>query len=120
MGYLNIQCKNFLNGTCIECYPSYYLNDKNICVQINPLCHTFNYSTRQCSSCYPGYTLTDKYSCIVLPPRSVDPNCRVSNDTICLECYSQYHPLNGKCVVDNPICKTVNTYGDCTSCYGGY
>ena len=47
---------NVTNGICTKCFSRYYLNQQNQCVNVNPLCKTYN-NNGLCLSCYPGYTL---------------------------------------------------------------
>ena len=43
------------------------------------------------------------------------------NNNYCVECYSGYLPLGGKCQAQNPLCKTANAKtGVCESCWMGY
>ena len=37
-----------------------------------------------------------------------------------MECSNGFFIQNNKCIIANPLCKTFNTIGACTSCYLGY
>ena len=52
---------------------------------------------------------------------SQDPNCLSEAGGLCNRCSARYY-LNtqGKCFPINPLCRTHNDFGECTSCYPGY
>ena len=51
-----------------------------------------------------------------------DPNCQKVVDTKCVACFQGYYFDSGNqiCRQANPLCKTSNSTGQCTSCYTGY
>ncbi len=64
---------------CIACFPGYYLQS-NRCLQISPLCKTFDSNSGSCTSCYPGYDLSG-FSCVI--NENKDKNCKNFDRNVC-------------------------------------
>jgi hypothetical protein len=52
-------CQTFSNGVCQQCFDGYYLDNQQICRQIDPNCRQFNRQTAICEDCYQGYVVID-------------------------------------------------------------
>lgn len=51
----------------------------------------------------------------------VDSNCaRYQSDGTCTACYGGYIVINGKCAIQNLLCKSTTEEGECKTCYNGY
>jgi len=114
-------CVTFVGTACAQCYTGFFVQE-GTCRRINVLCRTYNSSNGFCLSCYPGYTLSSG-QCVI--PRSFtlsvqDPYCLQRRESACVQCSSGYFPLAGVCQIVNPLCRTSNSLGSCTSCYSGY
>lgn len=46
------------DNVCLNCSNGYYFNHDNVCIQVNPNCKAFDYSTLLCTQCYSGYNLS--------------------------------------------------------------
>ena len=52
----DVNCQTLGNGNlCVQCYAGYYVGKNGNCLQINPLCRTFNAANGACTTCYSGY-----------------------------------------------------------------
>lgn len=106
------------NGGCLNCSRGFFLDISGRCKQVNPLCKGAD-SKGLCIDCYPGYTLVSG-ACIIGRTK-VQANCFKVQNGICTKCFSRYYLNNvGECQPINPLCKTFNPSGACTSCYPGY
>ena len=118
----DVNCQTLNGNLCTQCYTGYYVGKNGNCLQINPLCRTVNQANGACTSCYSGYEINGG-NCV--PAVSKDKNCkRFDNNNsgnYCQECYKGFVAINGKCSVQNPLCKTIDiTNGACTTCWPGY
>ena len=117
--FSNPNCANFSNGVCVRCSQGYYMRAGN-CVQVNPLCNTFDQNNGNCLSCYKGYNLVSG-NCVIATQSSAAMNCRNFTNGICVQCSNRYFNLNGICTPVNDYCNTYNeNNGNCTSCYQGF
>ncbi len=107
---------------CIKCYQGYFVK-LGKCVQVNPICMTYNNATGACLTCYPGYGISGDNCTIAANPSKSDVNCKTYDNTqSCTQCYQGYYLSRfGSCDKLNPLCKTyvINT-NNCDSCYNGY
>lgn len=103
-------CANCQNNQCLECFPSYYLNnlDCNPCPKNCLKCQSQDY----CDSCSEGYFKSLAGHCL-----ECDEVCTLCKDKLCQSCKFGFNLNNGICC---PIgCKDCNIDG-CTSCEIGY
>lgn len=115
----NPNCANFSNGVCVRCSQGYYMNGGN-CLQVSPLCNTFDQNYGNCLSCYQGYYLVGG-SCVVSSQPSTALNCRNFTGGRCVQCSNRFYPLSGVCTPVNDYCNTYSeANGNCTSCYQGF
>ena len=90
------------------------------CLQVNPLCNTFDPNFGTCLSCYRGYNLVNG-NCTVSSQPSSAANCRNFTNGVCVQCSNRFFTLNGVCTPVNDYCNTYNEVnGNCTSCYQGF
>ena len=115
---------NTTNGSCLSCYPGYYLaggacwagNDPNA----DPNCNLRSLNG-SCLQCTGGYFVASNGYC-----RAVNPLCKTFNNTSgdCLSCYSGYIIQNKTCALGNgnadPNCLTFADKGGCLQCYSGF
>ncbi len=119
----DVNCQNFTNNICQQCYSGYFLNPSGVCTQNNPLCRT---SDRNgfCLSCFPGYRLlNNNCSATTSSTSSSDVNCKSTDQSgICTGCYSGYFLTQGMvCQKMDTLCKTYTaSFSACGSCYDGY
>jgi hypothetical protein len=52
-------CQTWSNWVCQQCLDGYYLDNKQICRQVDPNCHQFNMQAVICEECYQGYFIND-------------------------------------------------------------
>jgi hypothetical protein len=116
-------CLQYSNGICSRCFSGYYLNLQQQCLQVNPLCKTYD-QTGACLTCYVGYTLTGRECTISQSGGTGQTNCKTINaNGICTACYEGYYlnTATSQCERVNDLCKTRNVNNNlCTSCYNGY
>jgi hypothetical protein len=118
-GNSNPYCHSF-NGTfCLACYGGYYLNNINFCTIANPLCASVD-KFGNCLSCYSGYVVSGS-TCVISNSANSNPDCKIFNGSICIACYGGYYLNNvNKCLLANPLCASVDQFGNCLSCYPDY
>ena len=102
---------------CTQCSYRWVFLPNATCKQVSDLCDTYS-GNGSCLTCYKGYALSKAGNCEV----SENDYCLFADNmtSICIECYPGYIIDNGLCTVSNPLCKTANKLGECTSCYRTY
>ena len=105
--------------TCSECVNRYYLN-QNICFRVGDGCNTYNKQTGECWSCFTGYEYQSGNCVKEVEPVNQDPHCLIFKNNRCEKCSIRYYYSGEKCVPVNPLCKTYNSTGACTTCYPSY
>ena len=117
-------CNQFVPGSnrCIRCATRYYINNQSgLCTAISGQCSSYNQVTGACEGCYPGFLFMNGECYVqVSATASGDPNCKVPAGNTCQTCYQGYFVSNGVCVAANPLCASIDYYGNCLSCYAGY
>ncbi len=92
----NFNCKKWANGKCSICSSGYYIGLNNSCIQVNPLCSNFDYSTNTCTACYNGYMLYQNQCQITTSlPYEISKyalNCAKFNSLgQCVTCYKRFY-----------------------------
>lgn len=117
-------CNQFIPGSnrCIRCAIRYYINNQTgLCTAISGQCSSYNSVTGACEGCYPGFLFMNGECYVqVAATAAGDPNCKVPAGNTCQTCYQGYFVSNGVCVAANPLCASIDYYGNCLSCYSGY
>ena len=121
---IDIGCKTFENGVCVECSKFWYFNADKVCLPASDLCATFDATNGHCLSCYNGYNLNvDTGACnLAAPLAPSDLGCKTFKNGACVEC-SKYWVFNsaGVCVPVSDLCKEYDAAnGQCTSCFNGF
>lgn len=112
-------CLRFENNACTLCAKRAYLKDF-ACVEVNPLCHTFDNEGR-CESCYIGYILQNGQCNLHAIDYNRDPLCAEFNGATCVRCATRTFLSNGICSEVNVNCNTFDALtGACLTCYSGY
>lgn len=94
-----------------------------MCLEVNTLCRTANYSDGSCLSCYPGYSLS-RGSCVIpvsFSQQANDPYCATFQNGACILCRHGYYVQNGICGLVDPQCQNFDyKESRCLQCYQGY
>jgi proprotein convertase subtilisin/kexin type 5 len=117
-------CAQWNGKVCVQCASdAFFQNGK--CVEVDPLCKTWDNTNGNCLSCYKAFNL-EGTKCVVAPnpidnSQPSDILCAEWSGKTCLKCAQNAYFVNGVCNQANPLCKSYdNTNGDCLSCYNGY
>ena len=117
----DVNCRTYQGAICSVCFTNFFVSTDGRCKQVSPLCKNFSQTTGGCTSCYQGYELSGD-NCVEF--FSKDKNCKrfdTTNQNYCLECYAGFLIIGGKCLNQNPLCKTIDmNTGACLSCWQGY
>ena len=92
-----------------------------MCIEVNPLCRTYDPINGECQSCFSGFELFGG-NCIESTEEVTDNNCKEWEGDRCVACsFGAYFGPEGNCLLADPLCKTVNPQnGQCTSCYSSF
>lgn len=120
----NPLCSQWKNGVCLSCSSRSFLNQNNVCQEVDPQCREYIKGTGECKTCFDGYAPKGLQCIQVAVTTNQDPFCsRFSSDKLqCVECApGTFLNSVGKCTLVDTQCKTYSKVnGECLSCYGGY
>lgn len=114
------------NGYCLTCYPGYGLDSTRVtCVvqaaQANPNPYCSKWNGTICLSCATGSYFNFNSICVL-----TDPNCKTTQNGVCLACYPGYSldASSSQCVKStaqsiDPNCAVFNPSGNCIQCSKG-
>lgn len=114
---VDYNCATTTSTGCSVCYAGYYVNRVRVCTLGDSSCASFtNLGDGSCSVCVSGYFLAEG-DCY-----PTNPVCYGEDENGCLGCYTGYFYDSSVpyCGINNPLCLTQNSQGQCTSCYPGY
>jgi hypothetical protein len=132
--YYDPNCATLSTVSCLACKIGYQASastglctlsssSSNNTVVTIPNCN--NIFNGQCTSCVSGYTLSNNQCVAVSGGATVisdrDPNCVNYVNNVCNKCSDKYYiGSSGTCIPVNPLCKSNDATGACTSCFPGY
>lgn len=111
-----INCLIQVGSVCSVCQDRYYLSS-NLCLQVSPLCVTYDSANGNCLSCNTDESLENGYCISISDPI---PNCLIQAADSCSSCKNRFYLSSNTCLQVSPLCVNYDsTNGKCLSCNTG-